>query len=224
MAGQAAGAGPARPGTFLFADLAGFTALTEAHGDEHAADVAAAFCDDLRGLLHDADAVEVKTIGDAMSVHFRDASTAVEFGRHAVVDVGGRHGALAVRVGMHTGTAVPRGRDWFGATVNIAARVTALAHPGQVLLTEATHRGSRGVEAIEVGERTLRNVREPVALWALQLPPSGAVARDPVCRMALDTDQPDVLHVEVLGRRVAVCSADCADVLRAAPSVFLDRR
>ena len=50
--------------TFLFADLAGFSALTEAHGDEDAADLVADFCDCVRDLLGEYDANEIKTIGD----------------------------------------------------------------------------------------------------------------------------------------------------------------
>jgi YHS domain-containing protein len=51
--------------TFLFADLSGFTALTEAHGDEQAADLVARFCVAVRQLLDEHRAHEVKTIGHA---------------------------------------------------------------------------------------------------------------------------------------------------------------
>jgi adenylate cyclase len=52
--------------TFLFADLSGFTALTEAHGDEQAADLTGGFCVAVRGLLAEHQAHEVKAIGDAL--------------------------------------------------------------------------------------------------------------------------------------------------------------
>ena len=57
---------PERLATFMFADIAGFTALTEAHGDDHAADLVADFCDAVRGVLPEYDARAVKSIGDAM--------------------------------------------------------------------------------------------------------------------------------------------------------------
>lgn len=59
--------------TFLFADLAGFTALTEAHGDEHAADLAAEFCHTVRELLPERGEL-VKMIGDAAMVRSDDAA------------------------------------------------------------------------------------------------------------------------------------------------------
>src|SRR6266511_927086 len=109
--------------TFLFADLAGYTALTEAMGDESAADAAAEFCEYVRGLLAAHGAEEVKAIGDAVLLRVPDAASAARLAERIVCDYGARHRALGVAVGMHTGTAVQRGDDWFGSAVNVAARV-----------------------------------------------------------------------------------------------------
>lgn len=63
--------------TFLFADLSGFTALTEAHGDERAADLAEAFFAATRRLLARYGASEVKTMGYAVMLHVPDAVLAL---------------------------------------------------------------------------------------------------------------------------------------------------
>jgi adenylate cyclase len=94
--------------TFLFADLSGFTALTEAHGDEQAADLVAGFCVAVRRLLAAHQAQEVKTIGDALMLRTGDAAAAIRLGLCIVHDVGAQHGFPLVRVGMHTGPAVER--------------------------------------------------------------------------------------------------------------------
>jgi class 3 adenylate cyclase len=60
--------------TFLFADLSGFTALTEAHGDEQAADLVGGFCVAVRQLLAAHQAQEVKTIGDALMLRTGDVT------------------------------------------------------------------------------------------------------------------------------------------------------
>src|SRR5207248_4586217 len=60
--------GDAHSHTFLFADLAGFTALSEAHGDREAANVAAEFATAVRPLLPSRRAQEIKTIGDALMI------------------------------------------------------------------------------------------------------------------------------------------------------------
>lgn len=113
--------------TFLFADLSGFTALTEAHGDEQAADLVGGFCAAVRRLLAEHQAHEVKAIGDALMLRAGDAAAAIRLGLRIVHDVGAQHGFPLVRVGMHTGLAVERDGDWFGTTVNLAARVSAAA-------------------------------------------------------------------------------------------------
>src|SRR5215217_8714365 len=129
--------------TFLFADLLGFTALTEAHGDEQAADLVGGFCTAVRQLLAAHQAQEVKTIGDALMLRTGDAAAAIRLGLCIVLDVGAQHGFPLVRVGMHTGPAVERGGDWFGTTVNLAARVSAAASGGDALLTAATRAAGR---------------------------------------------------------------------------------
>ncbi len=98
---------PAQPSehTFLFADLAGFTALTEVHGDAEAADLAAGFFDDARALLAQHGAEEVKTLGDALMIRCDEARDAIALGVRIVREVGARHGFPSVRVGLHTGPA-----------------------------------------------------------------------------------------------------------------------
>ena len=157
------------PQTFLFADLAGFTALTEAVGDERAADLAVAFCERVCELNDPHDAEDVKTIGDACMIRARDPALAVELGLHIVGDVGAHHGLPGVRVGMHHGPAVQRRGDWFGATVNIAARVAALAGEGEVLLTDAVRRAAGALPGVDYeprGTHRLRHVSQPIVLHA----------------------------------------------------------
>jgi adenylate cyclase len=117
--------------TFLFADLSVFTALTEGHGDEQAADLVGGFCVAVRQLLVEHQAHEAKTIGDALMLRIADAAAAIRFGLCIVHDVGAQHGFPLVRVGMHTGSAAERAGDWFGSTVNLAARVSAAASGGR---------------------------------------------------------------------------------------------
>jgi adenylate cyclase len=78
--------------TFLFADLSGFTALTEAHGDDHAADLVSGFCAAVRGLLAEHEAHELKAIGDGLMIGGVDAAAAIRLGLCIVHDVGAQHG------------------------------------------------------------------------------------------------------------------------------------
>jgi len=180
--------------TFLFADIAGFTALTEAHGDEEAAALAADFCAAVKAELP-ASASHVKSIGDALMLRVAEPAEAVELGLRIAGEIMRDHGSPAVRVGMHHGTAVERDGDFFGATVNLAARVSAAAVGGEVLLTAHTAALAPAPEAVVYearGRRELRNVRDPVELVAaVRVGETAAphLAVDPVCRMAIDPDR-----------------------------------
>lgn len=158
--------------TFLFSDLAGFTALTEAEGDERAADVAIAFCSELNRLLPP-DAEDLKMLGDGCLVRVGAARDAIELGLALAHGLGPQHGFPDVRVGMHTGTAVRRGDDWFGAGVNISARVVAVAGPRDVLLTAATREAAGPLDRIDLEDRgvhSLRHVSSPVRLYGANAP------------------------------------------------------
>src|SRR5947209_11232770 len=134
--------------TFLFADIAGFTALTEAHGDEEAANLVADFCDSIATQLPAYGASQIKTIGDALMLRVPNPADAVLLGLRIAHDVLSGHGAPAIRVGMHHGTAVERDGDYIGGAVNLAARVSAAATGGEVLLTAQTAALAIDVDAV----------------------------------------------------------------------------
>src|ERR671914_1272718 len=151
-------------GTFLFADIAGYTALTEAHGDEEAAELAATFCQGVGVLAAKRGGEVVKTIGDAVMLRHPEPAEAVRLGLMAAREVMAGHGFPTVRVGMHHGPALEREGDWFGSTVNLAARVAGLAAGGEVLVTDAVRERAgevEGVEFLSKGEHRMRNVPSP---------------------------------------------------------------
>jgi adenylate cyclase len=94
----------------------------------------------------------------------RDAGAALQLGLELV---NGLDGLPPVRVGLNTGPAVERDGDFFGSTVNLAARLSQAARGGEVLLTEATRSAARRRPRLEQrGARTLRNARDPVVVYA----------------------------------------------------------
>jgi len=151
--------------TFIFSDLVGFTALTEANGDHRAAELALDFYERVRPMLADHSAEEVKTIGDAVMLRCDDPALAVRLGLRIVSGLEAVPGFPPVRVGMHTGPAVQRAGDWYGATVNVAARLCAAAGGGEVLVGESTLRAAGRVRKVKLDERRLhwlKNVTEPI--------------------------------------------------------------
>jgi adenylate cyclase len=156
--------------TFLFADLVGYTALTDRRGDDTAARVAHEFWRTMSALSREHGAWHVKSMGDAAMIWVPDAAQAVALAARAVEEVGARPDLLPVRVGAHTGPVVMRGGDWYGSVVNVAARLAREAEPNQALISRATWSAARGdlARPLEAQrELVLRGVERPVFAWAL---------------------------------------------------------
>ena len=154
--------------TFLFADLVGYTALTEERGDQAAATLAREFRRTMCALSREHGASQVKSMGDGVMIWAPDPAAAVALASRAVTEVGIRADMAPVRVGVHTGPAVMRGCDWYGSSVNLAARLAAGAEPNQALVSTTTRPAAGvGVER-SLGPRrevTLRGIGQPVAAW-----------------------------------------------------------
>ena len=156
--------------TFVFADLAGYTALTEQHGDAAAARVAREFRRTMCALSREHGAWQVKSMGDGVMIWSPDAGQAVALAAHTVEDVGTRADLLPVRVGVHTGPAVMRGCDWYGSAVNLAARLADEAEPNEALISAATRDAVGGQDVRSLADRrelALRGVGRSVSAWRL---------------------------------------------------------
>lgn len=154
--------------TFLFADLVGFTALAEAEGDDRALEAVLALQRRVHDLLEEHAAEQVKAIGDGLMLRCSDPKAAVKLGLRVVEDLADEGGVPPVRVGIHTGPALARGGDWYGRTVNVAARLCAVAPGGEVMVSESTRSAAGDMPGVEWGERELhwlRNVSEPVGTY-----------------------------------------------------------
>lgn len=155
--------------TFLFTDLVGFTALTDAEGDDRAAEVAVQLQRRVRALLNGYGGEEVKALGDGIMLRCDDPASAVRLGLRIVSELEADPTFPPVRVGMHSGQAVAHDGDWYGRTVNVAARLCAVAPGGEVLVSDATRGAAGRMPKVDFGERRLhwlRNVTEPIGTYS----------------------------------------------------------
>ena len=161
--------------TYLFSDLEGSTRLWDRHPDAmHAA--LARHDAILRESVEAAGGTVVKTTGDGMMAVFGSALDAVAASLHvqrALRDEAwGETGPLRVRMGMHVGESQARGGDYYGTTVNRAARVMAAAHGGQVLLSAQAAAAvaavvPAGVQLRDLGTHRLKDLAAPERLFQL---------------------------------------------------------
>ncbi len=167
--------------TFLFTDIEDSTrrweeAPTEMADALHAHDAI------VRGTIERRGGYVFGTGGDGFSAAFSTAgdaaAAAIEAQEQLRDDVAID---FAVRMGLHTGEAVERDRNYFGTEVNRTARLMALAHGGQVLVSDATEALVRGQMTLRpLGEHRLRGLRGRMSVF--QLVAEGLPAEFPVLR------------------------------------------
>ena len=159
--------------TFLIADIRGYTRFTEEYGDEASARLSAKFSD----LVHEGAQLRGGTLieirGDEALVVFESARQAIR----AAMDLQGLFAAetdadsdlpLNVGIGIDSGEAVALEDGSFrGAALNVAARLCAMAHGGEVIVSEGTsHLAGRlpGVRYIHRGRAHLKGIADPVSV------------------------------------------------------------
>jgi adenylate cyclase len=148
-----------------FADLAGYTKLTEEQGEAQAVSAVERFVETVEQTLP-IDARVIKTLGDEVMVVGADAGalTGWAVGLAAQLPAG----SPPPRIGIHSGAALYRDGDYYGREVNRAARVVARASGGEVLVTRpVVDAASRqdGLEFELIGEVVLKGFTEPTELF-----------------------------------------------------------
>ncbi len=195
--------------TIAFVDLASFTSLAQVHGDEVAAETLDRFDELVRELLEEHGGTLVKQIGDAVMLVFTEPTQAVRFIVGFDATAGREPNFPALRTGINTGPVLYRVGDYVGNTVNLAARIAALANANEILVTEpvAEAAAAAGVTITPAGEHELSGIEGPVWLWRIESRTPVTPERDPVCGMAVGADA--AARLVHNGVEYAFCSRDC---------------
>jgi len=145
-----------------FADLAGYTRLTEEAGELEAVDVVERFVDAVQASLPD-DARVIKTIGDEAMIVGSDPAALTDWG---VAFQRLEPGRTLPRIAIHYGNALYRDGDYYGRDVNIASRVAARAAGGEVLVTRPVVERARGnLEFDRIAEVRLKGFTESTEVF-----------------------------------------------------------
>ena len=167
---------------FLFADLRGYTAYGETHGDRAAADLLDAYRTLVREAVAQYAGGEIRTEGDSFYVVFASARDAVACGL-AIVDAARRHSGehpdapLKIGIGINAGETVQRGEAFVGTAVNLAARLCSEARAGEVLVTATVREVARGgsdLKFVPRGVKRFKGIADRVPVFAV----AGARAQD----------------------------------------------
>ena len=176
VAERAAGTLPgARNVAVAFADLVGFTRLGEAVPPEELENLASR----LSNLAHDVVSPPVrfiKTIGDAVMLVSTDPVALLRTALELLTATEKFDDFPQLRIGLASGCAVSRAGDWFGSPVNLASRVTGVARPGTVLVSESVREAIGSADGFAwsfAGGRHLKGVKSEVKLFRARVANEG---------------------------------------------------
>jgi adenylate cyclase len=149
-----------------FADLAGYTKMTEEQGDEEAVGAVERFIEAVEFTLPD-DARIIKTIGDEVMVVSPDVATLIDW----AVGFQQLHDQRPLpRIGLHYGETIYRDGDYYGRAVNMAARVAARAAGGEVLVTRpVVETAGPNLEFELIGQVRLKGFADPTEIFLARL-------------------------------------------------------
>lgn len=205
---------------FAFIDLSGFTAFTEAEGDERAVSVLTSFRMQVRDICSRRGVRVAKWLGDgAMLVNVEAAPVlAATLEMQCAVDPGGA--PTAIRCGVSAGPVILlEGDDYIGHAVNVAARLCDLARSGEVLAASSVIEALPRWGAVLMTEETLvRGLENPIPVAHLGLRPlEGLIESDPVCGIPLTRAVAEVVDRDALGEEHWFCSESCHDTWERRP-------
>ena len=158
----------------MFADIADSTGLTERLGDAAFRSLARTLDGSVRVIIAETGGVPVegKLLGDGLMAVFTSARQAIDCGVR--VNAAAGETAFGLHLGLHAGDVIREDGNVFGGAVNIAARVPALAPPGEVLVSETVRslaRMSANVTFESCGSQTLKGIADPQFLYAIVAAP-----------------------------------------------------
>ncbi len=204
--------------TVAFVDLAGFSAITDVFGDASAIAVLERFEELVREAL-DGHGPPIKWIGDEAMFGFPDPETALQVLGRLLPACRSEPRIPLTRTGINHGPVLRRSNDLFGSTVNIAARIAAVATPGQLLATQpvANVAVASGIATRDMGRVALRSIADHVPLHSIELAPTFDPAWiDPVCKMLA----PFAAYRRTTPTEPWFCSERCAKAYRRSPETY----
>jgi class 3 adenylate cyclase len=159
----------------MFTDLKDSTEMTTRLGDARALHLLHIHNAMIRNAIRDFDGREVKHTGDGLMASFGSISKAIECAiaiqkAFAAYNKSDPEIPLYVRIGLSAGEPVEEDNDLFGTTVQLAARTSAYAEPGQILVTPVMLEQYQGERSLfsDAGQVVLKGLDQPVQLYAVK--------------------------------------------------------
>jgi class 3 adenylate cyclase len=193
--------------SILIADLSGYTALTEAHGPETAADLIDQYLSHVDEALV-GDCYLHERVGDEVMIVSASANNLAATASLLLNNIFDKAHFLQLHGGLHTGILLKRNNSFFGSSLNVASRIAAKASPGTFLCSDIffnalsdTYKNAFTLK----GKYGFKNVKNEMELYQFILQSEKKFFIDPICRMLIgDTGVPHPTDTETF-----FCSTEC---------------
>jgi len=210
----------------LIADLSGYTALTEAHGNISAAKVVKRYFEIVESVLDDK-AQLVDRIGDEVLIANENADDGIRIALKLREMIENEPNFPNVHLGIHAGDVIEQDGKIFGSALNIASRVAAYARAGQILCTDVV------IELItskdryryrSLGKINFKNVIAPPSIYEItdNLEKDKNNVTDPVCQMLVKPDTAPA-KLPFQGQTYYFCSFECVKAFAGHPHAYIPK-
>ncbi len=204
----------------MMADLTGYTAMTEAHGGASAAKMVGKYMELVNSAMMGTARLHQR-IGDQVVIVADQAHDILETAQRLNKLTSDEHHFLSIHAGLHYGSVFIEGDNFFGSTINIAARIMNIAQRGQILCSQNFLNEVKEVaQTICIGKHKLKNVPGDVELFLITEKSKTDVFIDPVCHMQIDCSKSD-LALNYNNIDYHFCSTHCRDRFEADPKEFI---
>jgi len=179
--------------SFLIADLAGYTSLTETHGNLSAAKLVLRYVEIVKMSLK-GDSFLKDKIGDEVLIVSTDPINLLDTAIELVKNIEREPEFLTVHIGINTGEVIEHEGNYFGSAINLCSRISSYSRGGQILCSMATVnevKNSKKHQFIKVGDIKFKNVSKAVSVYELVLNfQKNKILIDVVCKMQIDQENP----------------------------------
>lgn len=198
----------------LIADLSGYTALTETHGADSAADLVEKFLDIVQGCLVGDCRLHSRT-GDEVVIVSCSPDVLLSAAIQLVQKTSGEDNFLQLHGGLHYGKILNRGGNYFGTTINLASRIASKASSGTLWCSGDYLEALENKSALTFhpkGKHAFKNLTEEFEIAELVISELQSFHIDPVCKMRINEPEKAIRHPEE--ENTFFCSEHCFSVYR----------
>lgn len=208
----------------LIADLSGYTALTEAHGNISAAKAVTRYVEIVQEALQPGAGL-VERVGDEVLIVGADGAGALQTAISLRDTIEKEPLFPTMHAGIHAGRVLEQDGHYYGRALNLASRVAAHARGNQILCTEQVVALASDLKEFEyrsLGPVHFKNITDPVAIYEVVARHESVETSfiDPVCRMQVRQDTAPA-RLPFGGKTYYFCSFDCAKTFVNNPGPYL---